>query len=111
MFKASIKTYVMNESLSWEERYQELETHHIEETNLLIGELTSVRGYMNSIQRHEKQAPIRIRYVWEKKLERQKEKYEDKIKELEKKLEEKYVKPITWEEYHSDKKPYILGGD
>jgi hypothetical protein len=31
-----VKKYSMNEELSWEERYKELEKHHIEETTFLI---------------------------------------------------------------------------
>lgn len=31
-----IKKYVMDESLSWEERYRHLERHHEEESNFLI---------------------------------------------------------------------------
>ncbi len=37
--KIPIKKYVMNESLSWEERYKELEKHHKEETDFLINEV------------------------------------------------------------------------
>lgn len=37
--KISIKKYVMNENLSWEERYKELENHHKEETEFLIREI------------------------------------------------------------------------
>jgi hypothetical protein len=31
-----VKKYKMDESKSWEERYRELEQHHIEETTFLI---------------------------------------------------------------------------
>jgi hypothetical protein len=31
-----VKHYKMDESLSWEERYHQLEQHHIEETTFLI---------------------------------------------------------------------------
>lgn len=34
-----IKRYVMNETLSWEERYRALEKHHEEETKFLIGRI------------------------------------------------------------------------
>ncbi len=34
--KIPIKRYVMNLTLSWEERYKELEAHHNEETQFLI---------------------------------------------------------------------------
>lgn len=31
-----IKKYVMDEKASWEERYKQLEAHHLEETTFLI---------------------------------------------------------------------------
>lgn len=34
--KIPIKRYVMDESLSWEERYKQLDNHHQEETSFLI---------------------------------------------------------------------------
>jgi hypothetical protein len=34
--KVPIKKYVMDETLSWEERYKQLEAHHKEETEWLI---------------------------------------------------------------------------
>lgn len=34
--KIPIKGYIMDESLSWEERYRQLEIHHEEETKFLI---------------------------------------------------------------------------
>ena len=34
-----VKMYKMNEQLSWEERYKELEKHHEVETNFLIGKV------------------------------------------------------------------------
>lgn len=34
-----IKRYVMDETLSWEERYRKLEAHHEEETKYLIGRI------------------------------------------------------------------------
>jgi len=37
--KIPIKKYVMDESLSWEERYRQLEKHHEEETEWMIGEI------------------------------------------------------------------------
>ena len=36
-----VPKYEMNESLSWEERYKQLEDHHIKETQFLIDELRS----------------------------------------------------------------------
>jgi hypothetical protein len=37
-----VKQYQMNEQLSWEERYRELEKHHIEETTFLIDKLREI---------------------------------------------------------------------
>ncbi len=37
--KIPIKKYVMDETLSWEERYKQLEAHHAEETLWMLGEL------------------------------------------------------------------------
>ena len=34
-----VKKYVMDEEKSWQERYVELEKHHIEETSFLIEEV------------------------------------------------------------------------
>lgn len=41
-----VKSYKMNEALSWEERYKEFEKHHIEETTFLINK---VRELVNEI--------------------------------------------------------------
>ncbi len=37
-----VKKYKMDESLSWEERYKQLEAHHIEETSFLIEEVRKI---------------------------------------------------------------------
>ncbi len=37
-----VKSYVDDESLSWEERYKKLEKHHIEETTFLIDKIREV---------------------------------------------------------------------
>ncbi len=37
-----VKKYVMDENLSWEERYKKLDEHHIEETNFLINRLRDI---------------------------------------------------------------------
>jgi hypothetical protein len=34
-----VKRYVMDESLTWEERYRQLEKHHVQETQFLIDEV------------------------------------------------------------------------
>ena len=37
-----VKRYVDDESISWEERYQRLDKHHVEETNFLIDKLSEI---------------------------------------------------------------------
>jgi hypothetical protein len=37
--KVQVKKYVMDETLSWEERYRKLEQHHLEETSWLVKEI------------------------------------------------------------------------
>lgn len=41
--KIPIKKYEMDESLSWEERYRQLEAHHKEETEWMIGEIKELQ--------------------------------------------------------------------
>ena len=41
-----VKKYVMDENLSWEERYFKLNEHHVEETNFLINK---IRNLISSI--------------------------------------------------------------
>ncbi len=41
-----VRRYQPDESKSWEERYRELEKHHLEETNFLI---TKIRQIVESI--------------------------------------------------------------
>ena len=41
-----VKPYRMNELLSWEERYRELEKHHIDETNFLIKKIRDIVGQL-----------------------------------------------------------------
>ncbi len=41
-----VKSYKMNEQLSWEERYKELEKHHIDETNFLIKKIRDIVGQL-----------------------------------------------------------------
>jgi hypothetical protein len=37
-----VKKYMMDENLSWEERYRKLDEHHIEETNFLINKIREI---------------------------------------------------------------------
>jgi len=49
--KISIKAYIMDESLSWEERYKQLEAHHREETEWLINHIQELKeDHENDIQ-------------------------------------------------------------
>lgn len=41
--KIPVKKYEMDESLSWEERYRQLERHHEEETTWMAGEIQRLR--------------------------------------------------------------------
>ena len=41
-----VKPYHMNEHLSWEERYKELEKHHIDETGFLIKKIRDIVGQL-----------------------------------------------------------------
>lgn len=42
-----VKKYNMNESLSWEERYKELENHHNKETSFLIKTIEELKQHCN----------------------------------------------------------------
>lgn len=46
-----VKRYKMDESLSWEERYKQLEQHHIEETTFLINEVRKLASQQNGSDR------------------------------------------------------------
>ncbi len=41
-----VKAYKMNEDITWEQRYHELEKHHLAETNFLIQQ---VRDLVNQL--------------------------------------------------------------
>jgi hypothetical protein len=49
--KIPIKKYVMDESLSWEERYRQLESHHAEETVWMHGKLKEQQAELQRVQR------------------------------------------------------------
>jgi len=50
--KISIKKYVDNSNLSWEERYKKLEEHHLEETFWMIEEIKHLES---AIKKHRDQ--------------------------------------------------------
>lgn len=43
-----VKKYTMDESKSWEGRYQDLDKHHIEETTLLINEIRKLADLLDA---------------------------------------------------------------
>lgn len=44
-----VKRYVMDESLTWEERYQQLDEHHVKETQFLIDEVRKLAAMIDLI--------------------------------------------------------------
>lgn len=46
-----VKRHKMDESKSWEERYQDLDKHHIEETTFLIEEVRKLAKEIDLIKR------------------------------------------------------------
>lgn len=46
-----VPRYAMDESKSWEERYRELEQHHIAETTFLVEKVRELAAAVNSICR------------------------------------------------------------
>jgi len=48
--KIPIKKYKMDESLSWEERYKQLEAHHKEETEWMMGKINELRELVGFVQ-------------------------------------------------------------
>ncbi len=47
--RITIKKYVMDETISWEERYKQLEAHHKEETEFLIRRIESLEEFVDEI--------------------------------------------------------------
>lgn len=45
-----VKRYQMDESLSWEQRYEKLDAHHIEETSFLIEEIRKLAKQLDDFQ-------------------------------------------------------------
>jgi hypothetical protein len=45
-----VPKYTMNASASWEQRYKELEQHHIEETTFLIGKVRDLAAALAAAQ-------------------------------------------------------------
>jgi len=49
-----VKRYVMDESLTWEERYQQLDEHHVKETQFLIDEVRKLAARIDLITSESK---------------------------------------------------------
>ena len=49
-----VKRYVMDESLTWEERYQQLDEHHVKETQFLIDEVRKLAAMIDLITSESK---------------------------------------------------------
>ena len=62
--KIPIKRYVMDESLSWEERYRKLEAHHEEETKYLISVMDLAKQKLQDYLGEESGADVDTK-VWE----------------------------------------------
>jgi hypothetical protein len=45
-----VKRYAMNESLPWEERYRQLDEHHVLETSFLIAEIRRLAAKIDELQ-------------------------------------------------------------
>jgi hypothetical protein len=45
-----VPKYQMNESVPWEQRYKELEQHHIQETTFLIGKVRELAAALAATQ-------------------------------------------------------------
>ena len=50
LFRIPIKRYVVDETLSWEEKYRALEHHHELETTTLISEIERLEGELSRRQ-------------------------------------------------------------
>lgn len=48
-----VKKYKMDESKSWEERYKDLDKHHIEETTFLINEIRHLAEKLDQVENKE----------------------------------------------------------
>lgn len=48
--KIPIKKYVMDPKLTWEERYKQLEAHHLEETGWMINEIRHLEEKLDRIE-------------------------------------------------------------
>lgn len=49
--KIPVKKYVMDETLSWEERYRQLEAHHLEEVGFLMSHVKKLEEAARKVSR------------------------------------------------------------
>jgi len=45
-----VKNYVMDEALSWEERYRQLEAHHLEEVDFLVKRVGQFEAVLDNVK-------------------------------------------------------------
>lgn len=45
-----VRRYQMDEEKSWEDRYRDLEAHHVEETTFLIGEVRRLAAELRDLR-------------------------------------------------------------
>ncbi len=67
--KIPIKKYVMNETLSWEERYYQLDKHHKEETLFLIGVVEKLESSLVEWRRCFNVGEAKLIAVWGQSLD------------------------------------------
>lgn len=46
-----VKRYVMDETLTWGDRYRQLEEHHLQETSFLIAEVRKLAAKIDELQK------------------------------------------------------------
>lgn len=46
-----IKKYLMDEALSWEDRYRQLETHHLEEVAFMVKRIEQFEALVDSVKK------------------------------------------------------------
>ena len=57
-----VKRYVMDESLSWEGRYRQLDAHHVAETSFLIDTVRALAAKLRDLQaRQNSSVPDELR--------------------------------------------------
>lgn len=65
LLKIPIKKYVMDEKLSWEERYKKLEEHHTIETQFLLGFATGQESKIKDLEEKVENLEYEVQYLEE----------------------------------------------